>query len=75
MQSDGDEVRRIFPKGASGYLDIAARVSRGSMQIELIEHADLTIPRRESFTIARGSSDVAETCWDFVHSGGLIGQG
>ena len=65
----------FFPKGASGYLDIAARVSRGSMQIELIEHADLTIPRRERFTIARGSSDVAETFWVFVHSGGLIGQG
>lgn len=45
------------------------------MEIELIEHAALTIPRRERFTIARGSSDVAETWWVFVHSGGLVGQG
>ncbi len=45
------------------------------MEIELIEHAALTIPRKERFTIARGSSDVAETSWVFVHSGGLVGQG
>jgi len=45
------------------------------MQIELIEHAALSIPRKETFTIARGSSDVAETSWVFVHSGGLTGQG
>ncbi len=45
------------------------------MEIELIEHAELTIPRKERFTIARGSSDVAETSWVFVHSGGLVGQG
>ena len=45
------------------------------MQIELIEHASLRIPRKETFTIARGSSDVAETSWVFVHSGGLVGQG
>jgi L-alanine-DL-glutamate epimerase-like enolase superfamily enzyme len=45
------------------------------MELELIEHADLTIPRKERFTIARSSSDVAETSWVFVHSGGLIGQG
>ena len=45
------------------------------MQIELIEHASLTIPRKERFTIARGSSEVAETFWVFIHSGGLTGQG
>ncbi len=45
------------------------------MEIDLIEYASLTIPRRERFTIARGSSDVAETWWVFVHSGGLVGQG
>jgi L-alanine-DL-glutamate epimerase-like enolase superfamily enzyme len=45
------------------------------MQIELIEYASLTIPRKERFTIARSSSDVAETWWVFVHSGGLVGQG
>lgn len=55
---------------------ISAVVSPPSrMQIELIEHASLTIPRKERFTIARGSSDVAETSWVFVHSGGLVGQG
>ncbi len=45
------------------------------MEIELIEFATLEIPRKERFTIARGSSDVAETAWVFVHSGGLVGQG
>ncbi|HYM41037.1 MAG TPA: dipeptide epimerase [Thermoplasmata archaeon] len=45
------------------------------MEIELIEFASLTIPRKERFTIARGSSDVAETWWVFVHAGGLVGQG
>ena len=45
------------------------------MEIELIESATLQIPRKERFTIARGSSDVAETVWVFVHSGGLVGQG
>ncbi len=45
------------------------------MEIELIEYATLQIPRKERFTIARGSSDVAETAWVFVHSGGAVGQG
>jgi L-alanine-DL-glutamate epimerase-like enolase superfamily enzyme len=45
------------------------------MEIELIESATLTIPRKERFTIASGSSDVAETAWVFIHSGGLVGQG
>ncbi len=45
------------------------------MEIELIEYATLEIPRKERFTIARGSSDVAETAWVFVHSGGVVGQG
>ncbi len=45
------------------------------MELELIEYSALTIPRKERFTIARGSSDVAETYWVFVHSGGLVGQG
>ena len=45
------------------------------MEIELIEYATLQIPRKERFTIARGSSDVAETLWVFLHSGGLVGQG
>jgi len=45
------------------------------MEIELIEYATLEIPRKERFTIARGSSDVAETAWVFVHAGGATGQG
>lgn len=45
------------------------------MEIDLIEYATLEIPRKERFTIARGSSDVAETAWVFVHSGNLVGQG
>ena len=45
------------------------------MEIELIEYATLSIPRKERFTIARESSDVAETAWVFVHSGGAVGQG
>ena len=45
------------------------------MEIELIESATLQIPRKERFTIARGSSDVADTAWVFVHSGGIVGQG
>ena len=45
------------------------------MEIELIEYATLEIPRKERFTIAHGSSDVAETAWVFVHAGGAVGQG
>ena len=45
------------------------------LQIDLIEHAPLTLRRRERFTIARGSSDVAETVFVFVHAGGLVGRG
>ncbi len=45
------------------------------MEIELIEYATLEIPRKERFTIARGSSDVAETAWVFIHAGGTTGQG
>ncbi len=45
------------------------------MEIELVESATLEIPRKERFTIARGSSDIAETAWVFVHSGGVVGQG
>ncbi len=45
------------------------------MEIELIEYATLEIPRKERFTIARGSSDVAETAWVFLHAGGATGLG
>lgn len=45
------------------------------MRIDLIEFAPVSIPRRERFVIARGSSDVAENIFVGVHSGGLVGQG
>jgi len=45
------------------------------MRIGLIEFAPIAIPRRERFTIARGSSDVAENVFVAVHAGGLVGQG
>ncbi|OGS63577.1 MAG: hypothetical protein A3K59_06565 [Euryarchaeota archaeon RBG_19FT_COMBO_69_17] len=45
------------------------------MRIDLIEHASLSIPRKERFTIARGSSDVAENVFAMVHSGNRLGLG
>ena len=45
------------------------------MRVDLIEHATLEIPRKERFTIARGSSDVAENLFVSVHSGGVVGSG
>ena len=42
---------------------------------DIIEHAALSIPRRERFTIARGSSDVSETVFLFVHAGAYVGRG
>ncbi|OGS48647.1 MAG: hypothetical protein A3K68_06305 [Euryarchaeota archaeon RBG_16_68_13] len=45
------------------------------MRIDLVEFAPLSIPRKERFTIARGSSDVADLVFVSVHSGGVSGQG
>jgi len=45
------------------------------MRIDLIEFAPVSIPRLERFTIARGSSDVAENVFVAVHSGSLVGNG
>ena len=45
------------------------------MRIDRLELATLQIRGGERFTIARGSSDIADTAWVFVHSGGLVGQG
>jgi len=45
------------------------------MRIGLIEFATLAIPRKERFTIARGSSDVAENLFVGVHAGDRVGQG
>lgn len=45
------------------------------MLIDLIEYVTTTLPRKERFTIARGSSDVAELLFVSLHSGGLSGTG
>ncbi len=45
------------------------------MRVDLIEYTTLEIPRKERFTIARGSSDVAENLFVSVHSGGDVGSG
>ncbi len=45
------------------------------MRIDLIEFVPLSVPRKERFTIARGSSDVAENVLVSIHSGKLSGVG
>ena len=45
------------------------------MRVDLIEYTTLEIPRKERFTIARGSSDVAPNLFVSVHSGGVVGSG
>jgi L-alanine-DL-glutamate epimerase-like enolase superfamily enzyme len=45
------------------------------MRIDLIEFLPVTLPRKERFTIARGSSDVAENVLVAVHSGNRVGHG
>lgn len=45
------------------------------MRIDLLEFVTVTIPRKERFTIARGSSDVAENVLVSVHDGKLSGTG
>jgi L-alanine-DL-glutamate epimerase-like enolase superfamily enzyme len=57
------------------YLDIAPRLWGREMRIDLIEYVPASIPRKERFTIARGSSDVAENLFVSIHSGGLAGTG
>jgi len=44
-------------------------------RIGLIEFLPLTIPRRETFRIARGASDVAEVVLVAVHAGSFTGHG
>lgn len=46
-----------------------------AMRIDLIEFLAVTLPRREAFTIARGSSAVAEVVLVAVHSGNRVGHG
>lgn len=45
------------------------------MRFDLIELTRLTLPRKERFTIARGSSDVAKNVFVVVHAGNGIGYG
>jgi L-alanine-DL-glutamate epimerase-like enolase superfamily enzyme len=45
------------------------------MRVELIEYTTIEIPRKERFTIARGSSVIAENLFVSVHSGGVVGSG
>ena len=47
----------------------------GSMRIDFIEYTSATIPRKEPFTIAKGSSAVADNVLVVVHSGSLAGHG
>lgn len=46
-----------------------------AMRIDLIEFLPVTLARKEPFTIARGSSAVAEVVLVAVHSGNRIGHG
>jgi len=54
---------------------ISALAIPAAMRIGLIEFVSIEIPRKERFTIARGSSDVAENVFVAVHAGDLVGQG
>src|SRR5467141_4927915 len=45
------------------------------MRIDFLEFSSIAIPRKEPFTIARGSSTVAENVLVIVHSGSLVGYG
>src|SRR3989442_2573066 len=45
------------------------------MRIDFLEYAAMDLPRKEPFTIARGSSTVAQNVMVIVHSGSLSGNG
>lgn len=45
------------------------------MRIDLVEYVHLALPRKEVFTIARGSSQVADVVFVIAHCGGVVGQG
>src|SRR3989442_7717370 len=45
------------------------------MRIDFLEYAAMDLPRKEPFTIARGSSTVAQNVMVVVHSGSLSGNG
>src|SRR5438445_10897834 len=45
------------------------------MRIDFLEYAAMDLPRKEPFTIARGSSTVAQNVMVIVHCGSLSGNG
>src|SRR5256886_14379090 len=45
------------------------------MRIDFLEYTAMDLPRKEPFTIARGSSTVAQNVMVVVHSGALSGNG
>src|SRR2546425_12423449 len=45
------------------------------MRIDFLEYASMDLPRKEPFTIAKGSSTVAQNVMVIVHSGSLSGDG
>src|SRR5436309_9885717 len=45
------------------------------MRIDFLEYAAMDLPRKEPFTIARGSSTVAQNVMVVVHSGSFSGNG
>src|SRR6266568_1754253 len=57
------------------HLDMTVSVSGSAMRIDFIEYSSAAIPRKEPFTIAKGSSTVAENVLVVVHSGSLAGHG
>src|SRR3989442_2439707 len=45
------------------------------MRIDFLEYTAMDLPRKEPFTIAKGSSTVAQNVMVIVHSGSLSGNG
>ena len=45
------------------------------MRIDFLEYSAMDLPRKEPFTIAKGSSTVAQNVFVIVHSGSLSGYG
>jgi len=54
---------------------ISVRVGALPMRIDFFEYTAMDLPRKEAFTIARGSSTVAQNLLVIVHSGSLSGNG
>ncbi len=60
----------------SGFSLISSLFAAGFvMRIDLMEFLPMTLQRKEPFTIARGSSEIAEIVFVAVHAGGRTGHG